>query len=92
MTVRTSSSNLKAKLGQYLRAVRAGKSVVVTDRDEPIAQLVPYRQAAPAPDDEPRTDRPRDPGAPPFSEVVVHPIRYRGRSTTSMLADDRKRR
>ena len=50
MTTRTSASNLKAKLGQYLRAVRAGKT------------------------------------------VVVHPIRYRGCFTTSMRAEDRKRR
>ena len=92
MTTRTSSSNLKAKLGQYMRAVRAGGTVVVTDRDEPVARLVPYRQVGAEPGDEPRVDRPKDPGAPPFSEVVVRPILYRGRSTTSMLREDRKRR
>lgn len=32
---------LKAKLSAYLRKVRAGESVVVTDRGEPVARLVP---------------------------------------------------
>jgi prevent-host-death family protein len=36
-----SSSHLKANLGRYLRHVRAGKELVVTDRDVPVARLVP---------------------------------------------------
>ena len=35
-------AELKAGLSAYLRAVRAGRSVVVCDRDTPIARLVPY--------------------------------------------------
>jgi prevent-host-death family protein len=90
MTIRTSASRLKAKLGQYMRAVRSGKDVVITDRDEPVARLVPYReQLAP---DEPLVERPRDPAAPPLGDIDVQPIRYRGKSTTSLLAEDRRRR
>jgi prevent-host-death family protein len=35
-------AELKAKLSQHLREVRRGHSVIVLDRDTPIARLVPY--------------------------------------------------
>jgi prevent-host-death family protein len=92
MTHRTSSSNLKARMGQYMRAVRAGGEVVVTDRDEPVARLVPYREVGPGTGEELQVARAKDPGAPIFSKVKVHPIKYRGRSTTALLEADRKRR
>lgn len=92
MKRRTSSSHLKAKLGQYMKAVRAGEEIVVTDRDLPVARLVPYvvrdgeaAEAVPV-------TVPRDPGAPPLGKVDVKPIRYRGRPTTELLEADRKRR
>ena len=34
---------LKTRLGQYLRAVRSGSTIVVTDRGEPVAELRPIR-------------------------------------------------
>ena len=37
-------SDLKARLGEYLRSVRRGHSVVVLDRDTPIARIVPYER------------------------------------------------
>jgi len=33
---------LKAKLGHYLRRVRQGETVVVTDRGKPIGRIVPF--------------------------------------------------
>lgn len=33
---------LKAQLSEFLRAVRRGHTVVVYDRDTPIARIVPY--------------------------------------------------
>ena len=33
---------LKARLSEYLRAVRRGQQVVVYERDTPVARLVPY--------------------------------------------------
>ena len=92
MTIRTSSSRLKAKMGQYMRAVRSGKEVVVTDRDEPVARLVPYREPGGVAADEPVLDRPPDPAAPALGEVEVRPIRYTGKSTTALLAEDRRKR
>jgi prevent-host-death family protein len=37
---RVSIGRLKARLSQYLRQVRAGESVVVTDRGRPVARLM----------------------------------------------------
>jgi len=92
MTIRTSSSRLKAKMGQYMRAVRSGKEVVVTDRDQPVARLVPYRDPEGLAADELVLERPADPAAPPLGEVEVRPIRYKGKSTTALLMEDRRRR
>lgn len=38
---------LKAGLSEYLRAVRAGQTILVTDRDEVVAELRPARRPAP---------------------------------------------
>ena len=43
-------AELKAQLSAYLRHARAGRSVVVCDRETPIARLVPYMlEAEPLP-------------------------------------------
>jgi prevent-host-death family protein len=36
-------AELKARLSEYLRAVRRGETVTVLDRDTPVAQIVPIR-------------------------------------------------
>jgi len=38
---KTNISNLKNRLGAYLRKVRAGESVLVLDRNRPIARIDP---------------------------------------------------
>lgn len=38
---RTSIGTLKARLSEYLDAVKAGEEVIVTDRGKPVARLVP---------------------------------------------------
>jgi prevent-host-death family protein len=88
--MRVSASHLKAKLGKYLRAVRGGKVVVVTDRDLPVARLIPFGE-------EPRTTAlsaalPRDPTAPPLGSVAVHAIPHRRTDTTAVLREDRDQR
>lgn len=86
---RTTTTNFKAKMGQYMRAVREGTVVVLTDRGAPIARVVRYEAAG-----EPTGTLfaiPRDPTAPPLGELVVCPIEWRGRSTTELLAEDRRR-
>jgi len=39
---------LKARLSEYVREVRAGETVLVTDRDEVVAELRPARRQRPA--------------------------------------------
>jgi prevent-host-death family protein len=41
---------LKARLSEYLRAVRNGETVLVTDRDEVVAELRPARRQSAAAD------------------------------------------
>ena len=36
-------AELKARLSEYLRAVRHGETIAVLDRDTPVAQIVPIR-------------------------------------------------
>ena len=39
-------AELKARLSEYLRSVRRGRILTVTDRDTPIAQIIPYEVGA----------------------------------------------
>lgn len=39
----TAVANLKAQLSRYLRLVKAGEEVLVTERDVPVAKIVPVR-------------------------------------------------
>ncbi|HYC52101.1 MAG TPA: type II toxin-antitoxin system prevent-host-death family antitoxin [Gemmatimonadaceae bacterium] len=39
-------AELKARLSEYLRAVRKGRELTVYDRDQPIARLVPHAASA----------------------------------------------
>jgi len=41
---------LKARLSEYVRLARSGESILVTDRDEVVAELGPARRTSPAPD------------------------------------------
>lgn len=44
------SRELKTRLGTYLRKVRRGATLVVTDRGEPVAQLCPVENGVSAED------------------------------------------
>jgi prevent-host-death family protein len=58
-------AELKARLSEYLRAVRRGETVAVLDRDTPIAHIVPVR-------DRPKlTIRKPAPGTPPPNRVKL---------------------
>jgi prevent-host-death family protein len=39
-------ADLKAHLSRHLRRVRGGRTIIVVDRDTPVAQIVPYDIAA----------------------------------------------
>lgn len=51
-------ADLKARLSEHLRTVRRGTSLVVMDRDTPVARIVPY--AAQALEVRQASRRPRD--------------------------------
>jgi prevent-host-death family protein len=40
-------AELKARLSEYLRAVRRGETIGVLDRETPVAQIVPIRDRKP---------------------------------------------
>lgn len=44
---RVGVAELKARLSEYLRAVRRGEPLTVLDRETPVAQLVPYDAPTP---------------------------------------------
>lgn len=58
-------AELKARLSEYLRAVRGGESIAVLDRDTPIAQLIPVRERSAL-----RVRKPAR-GSPPLNRVPV---------------------
>lgn len=45
--LRVGSRELKTRLGRYLKQVRAGRTLIVTDRGEPVAELRPLPAASP---------------------------------------------
>lgn len=58
-------AELKARLSEYLRAVRRGESIAVLDRDTPVAQIVPIRERTAL-----RVRKP-PPGTPPPNRVAL---------------------
>jgi prevent-host-death family protein len=56
-------ADLKARLSEYLRAVRRGETIAVLDRDTPVAQIVPVHDRASL-----RVRKPA-PGVPPPNRV-----------------------
>jgi prevent-host-death family protein len=89
--IKIAASLFKARLGKYMRAVREGKAVVITDRDQPVARLVPYAEGEPLAETI-QVAQERDPVSPALGELVLESIRYRGASTTALLGADRTRR
>ncbi len=58
-------AELKAKLSEYLRAVRGGETIAVLDRETPVAQIVPVRAPSAL-----RVRKPA-PGTPPPNRVPL---------------------
>jgi prevent-host-death family protein len=56
-------AELKARLSEYLRAVRRGETIAVLDRDTPVAQIIPVRERSAL-----RVRKPA-PGSPPPNRV-----------------------
>ena len=75
-------ADLKARLSEHLRAVRNGATVVVLDRDTPVARIVPYVAQAL----EIRKARRR------LRDLKLPPKPSRRTDSVALLVEDRRRR
>ncbi len=75
-------AELKARLSEHLRAVRKGRTLIVLDRETPVARIVPY--AVDAVEVRRATRRLRD--------LVVPPPPSAPTDSLAVLLDDRRRR
>jgi prevent-host-death family protein len=87
--MRVAASKLKARLGHYLRTIRKGRVLVITDRGEEVALLSPIQRTAAGQAFD--AVRPRDPASPPLGKVAVVSVASRGRSSLDYLREDRAR-
>jgi prevent-host-death family protein len=78
-------ADLKARLSEYLRWVRRGRSLVVMDRDTPIARIVPYEGGTPSL----RIRRP-SPGAPRLQDVPLPPPLETDVDIVALLLEERQ--
>jgi prevent-host-death family protein len=88
------SRELKTRLGQYLGRVRRGETILVTDRDEPVAELRPLGETA-----DPEVTMLRKLAAQGVVTLPTRaaagrfaPIRSRGRSASAAVSSDRQDR
>lgn len=77
-------AELKARLSEYLRAVRRGESVTVLDRDTPVARIVPIRRPGL------RVRKPA-PGTPPPGRVLP-PVGEVSLDVVELLLEERQGR
>jgi len=78
-------AELKARLSEYLRAVRGGETLAVLDRDTPIAHIVPIRERTAL-----RVRRPPR-GAPRPNQVgLLEPVEL-GLDVVDLLLEERQR-
>jgi prevent-host-death family protein len=84
---------LKARLGTYLRRVRAGRTLLVTDRGQPVAELRPIEAARGA---DAILAKLKASGAVTRSVekplAPFRPIESRGRSAAAAILEDREDR
>ena len=77
-------AELKARLSEYLRLVRAGESIAVLDRETPVAQIVPVAERATL-----RVRKPA-PGAPPLNRVRLPKPAKLSVDVVQLLLDERQ--
>ena len=66
-------ADLKAHLSEHLRKVRAGRTIIILDRDVPIARIIPYDEAAPL-EIRRATRKPSQLRLPPPAPSAVDPV------------------
>ena len=84
---------LKTRLGTYLRRVREGRTVLVTDRGEPIAELRPLPPDTSVPAALLKLASKRAVTLPVRTSMVAfRPIQSRGRTLSDAVLEDREDR
>lgn len=78
-------AELKARLSEYLRVVRAGETIAVLDRDTPIAQIAPVRERATL-----RIRKPA-PGTPPPNRIRLPKPAKLKVDVVDLLLEERQR-
>jgi prevent-host-death family protein len=78
-------TDLKARLSEYLRAVRRGRTLTVLDRDRPVARIVPCDTER-----RPLTVRSPPPGAVPLARVPLPPALRVKVDVIALLAEERQ--
>jgi prevent-host-death family protein len=77
-------AELKARLSEYLRAVRRGETVAVLDRETPVAQIVPVRDRTAL-----RVRKPA-PGTPPPNRVPLPKASTLNIDVVQLLLEERQ--
>ena len=83
ITVRV--ADLKSRLSEHLRKVRAGRTVTVLDRSTPIARIVPYEEHGQS-----LTVRSPLPGSPALRDVSLPPPLRLRRDIVALLLEERQ--
>jgi prevent-host-death family protein len=84
---------LKTRLGTYLRRVREGRTLLVTDRGEPIAELRPLQRDTRVPAALLKLASERAVTLPARKAMAAfRPIRSRGRALSDVVVDEREDR
>jgi len=77
-------AELKARLSEYLRAVRRGETIAVLDRETPVAQIVPVRVTSAL-----RIRKPA-PDAPPLNRIPVPKPAKHSIDVVQLLLEERQ--
>src|ERR1700681_2793889 len=84
---------LKTRLGTYLRRVREGRTLLVTDRGEPVAELRPLPSDTSVPASLLKLSSKRAVTLPVRKAMVAfRPIQSRGRALSEAILEDREDR
>jgi len=78
-------AELKSRLSEHLRKVRAGRTITVLDRDTPIARIVPYEAHGAS-----LKIRPPLPGAPKLQRIVLPPALPARGDIVKLLLEERQ--
>jgi prevent-host-death family protein len=87
------SREFKNRMGRYLRAVRSGRTLIITDRGKPVAKLAPPDKLTP---ETGLQDRLKELEAQGFIRLAKKPfgkfrrVRGRGKSGSQMIIEDRQ--